>query len=36
MIKFSNQEGFIKARGIKFRDGQDKTIVLRRIKEYKK
>ena len=28
MIKFSNEEGFIKARGIAFRDGQDKNIVL--------
>jgi uridine phosphorylase len=31
MIKFSNQEGFIKAQGIKFRDGQDKKIVLPKV-----
>lgn len=28
MIKFSEEEGFIKAHGIKFREGQDKNIKL--------
>jgi purine-nucleoside phosphorylase len=31
MIKFSDQEGFIKAKGIKFREGQDKSIVLPKV-----
>ena len=28
MVTYSNQEGFIKPRGIKFREGQDKNIIL--------
>lgn len=28
MIKYSNEEGFIKTKGIKFRDGQNKDIIL--------
>lgn len=28
MIKYSDEEGFIKTKGIKFRDGQDENIVL--------
>lgn len=28
MIKLSEEEGFIKAHGIKFREGQDKNIKL--------
>jgi len=31
MIKYSNEEGFIKASGIKFKDNQDKNIILPRI-----
>jgi len=31
MIRFSNDEGFIKAKGIKFREGQDSNIVLPKV-----
>lgn len=31
MIRFSNEEGFIKAKGIKFREGQDNDIVLPKV-----
>ncbi|MBQ7136933.1 MAG: nucleoside phosphorylase [Bacilli bacterium] len=31
MIKYSDEEGFIKAKGIKFREGQDKNIVLPKV-----
>ena len=31
MIKYSNEEGFIKAKGIKFKDGQDKKIKLPKV-----
>lgn len=31
MIKYSDEEGFIKAKGIKFRDGQDKNIILPKV-----
>lgn len=31
MIRYSNEEGFIKAKGISFRDNQDKNIVLPKV-----
>ena len=31
MIKYSNEEGFIKASGIKFKDNQNKNIILPRV-----
>ena len=31
MIKYSNEEGFIKPKGIKFREGQDKNIILPKV-----
>ena len=31
MIRYSNEEGFIKAKGIKFREGQDKKIRLPKV-----
>ena len=31
MIKYSNEEGFIKAKGIKFRENQDRNIVLPKV-----
>ena len=31
VIKYSDEEGFIKAKGIKFRDGQDKNIILPKV-----
>lgn len=31
MIKYSNEEGFIKPNGIKFREGQDKNIILPKV-----
>ena len=31
MIKYSNQEGFIKATGIDFNDGQDSSIKLPKV-----
>jgi len=31
MIRFSDEEGFIKAKGIKFREGQDNNIILPKV-----
>lgn len=31
MIRFSDEEGFIKAKGIKFREGQDRNIILPKV-----
>lgn len=31
MIRFSNEEGFIQAKGIKFREGQDSSIILPKV-----
>lgn len=31
MIRFSNEEGFIKAKGIKFREGQNENIILPKV-----
>lgn len=31
MIKYSNEEGFIKPKGIKFREGQDNNIILPKV-----